>query len=140
MSGPKNTRVTITPSMLYHDAPQAIEWLCTAFGFERHLVVPGPEGTVLHAQLTYGNGMVMIGSAETFEFPEVLKTPREVGGVGTQEVCVCVEDADAHYTRALAAGGAIVSPLEDKPYGGRGYSCRDPEGHVWHFGTYDAWA
>lgn len=140
MTGPKNTRVTITPSMLYHDANAAIAWLGKAFGFRPQLVVPGPDNAVLHAQLVFGNGMVMLCSAEGFGFPDILKTPREVGGVGTQEVCVCVEDADAHHAQALAAGGVIVSPLEDKPYGGRGYSCRDPEGHVWHFGTYDPWA
>ena len=56
----KSTRVNVIPGLRYHDAPAAIEWLCTAFGFEKHLVVPGPEGTIAHAQLTFGNGMVMI--------------------------------------------------------------------------------
>ncbi len=131
---------TITPSMLYHDAPAAIAWLERAFDFKSHLVVPGDAGTIAHAQLTYGNGMIMIGSAETFGFPDLLKTPREVGGIGTQEVCVTVTDADAHHARAVAAGAVVVTPLVDKDYGGRGYSARDPEGHVWHFGTYDPWA
>lgn len=131
---------TIIPSMLYHDAPTAIAWLERAFDFKPHLVVPGDKGTIAHAQLTYGAGMIMIGSAETFAFPELLKTPREVGGIGTQEVCVTVTDADAHHARAVAAGAVVVTPLVDKDYGGRGYSARDPEGHVWHFGTYDPWA
>ncbi len=131
---------TIIPSMLYYDAPAAIAWLERAFDFKPHLLVPGDNGSIAHAQLTYGNGMIMIGSGETFAFPELLKTPREVGGIGTQEVCVTVTDADAHHARAVAAGAVVVTPLVDKDYGGRGYSARDPEGHVWHFGTYDPWA
>jgi len=140
MSGPKDTTATVIPSLLYHDAIGAIEWLCRAFGFEKRLVVPGPNSTIAHAQLVFGNGMIMLCSAESFEFTDLLKSPRDVGGVGTCEPCVCVTDADAHHARAKAAGAEIVSQLEDKPYGGRGYSCRDPEGHVWHFGTYDPWA
>jgi uncharacterized glyoxalase superfamily protein PhnB len=53
---------------------------------------------------------------------------------------VIVPDADAHYERAKAAGAAIVYDIRDEDYGGRGYSCRDPEGHLWNFGTYDPWA
>lgn len=56
-----------------------------------------------------------------------------------QVVCVRVQDADAHHAQAFAEGAEIVEPLEDKPYDGRGYSCRDPEGHVWNFGTYHPW-
>jgi uncharacterized glyoxalase superfamily protein PhnB len=51
-----------------------------------------------------------------------------------------VDDADAHYARAAAAGAEIVLDIVDEDYGGRGYSCRDPEGHLWNFGTYDPWA
>jgi len=138
MAGPKNTTATITPAMLYDDAPAAVEWLCRAFGFEKRLVVPGADGTIARAQLTFGNGMITICSAETLDAGHFLKSPRDGGGVA-QAPCVCVTDADAHYTRAAAAGAEIVSALSDKPYGGRGYSCRDPEGHLWHFGTYDPW-
>ncbi|MDX1649873.1 MAG: glyoxalase, partial [Myxococcota bacterium] len=66
MSGPKPTTATIVPSLRYRDAPKAIDWLCQAFGFEKHLVVPGEdEGRIAHAQLTFGNGMIMLGSAGT---------------------------------------------------------------------------
>lgn len=131
---------TITPGLLYHDAPQAIEWLCHAFGFEKRLVIQGDRHTILHAHLTLGHGGIMLGSAEGHAFPELCKTPREVGGTGTAEIIVHVADPDAHYTRAVAAGAEVVIPIEDKPYGGRGYSCKDPEGHVWAFGSYDPWA
>ena len=58
----QNTRARIIPSMRYRNAPAAIEWLCKAFGFEKHLVVPGEDGTIAHAQLTLGNGMIMVSS------------------------------------------------------------------------------
>jgi uncharacterized glyoxalase superfamily protein PhnB len=140
MASSTTTRSNVIPSMLYHDAPSAIDWLCRAFGFEKHLVVPGENNTVVHAQLRLGNGMIMTGSAETNRMPHLAKTPREVGGVGTQSVCLIVEDADAVHARAAAAGAEIVMPPSDMPYGGRAFACRDPEGHVWHVGTFDPWA
>jgi len=139
-SNPKNTISTVVPAMRYRDANAAIEWLCKAFGFERHLVIPGENGAVAHAQLTFGNGMIMLGSAREDEFGQCVKPPRETGGIGTQSAYVIVEDADAHYARAKAAGAEIVMEVEDQDYGGRLYSCRDPEGHLWSFGTYDPWA
>jgi uncharacterized glyoxalase superfamily protein PhnB len=126
--------------MRYRDATTAIEWLCAAFGFEKHLVVPGDDGTIAHAQLSFGNGMIMLGSAGKGEFDELVKPPSVTGGIGTQSAYIIVEDADEHYARAVAAGAQIVMELKDEDYGGRGYSCRDPEGHIWNFGTYDPWA
>jgi uncharacterized glyoxalase superfamily protein PhnB len=58
----KNTRATIIPNLGYRNALAAIEWLCQAFGFEKKLVVPNDDGTIAHAQLTFGNGMIMLGS------------------------------------------------------------------------------
>ena len=130
---------TVTPGLLYHDAPGAIDWLCRAFGFRRRLVIDGAPGRILHAHLTAGNGGVMLSSAEEYAFPEICTTPKAVGGVGTVEIIVYVEDPDAIYNRAVAAGATILIPVEDKPYGGRGFSCKDPEGHVWAFGSYNAW-
>ena len=133
----RKTRVNVIPTMRYRDAAAAIEWLCTAFGFERLLVVPGERGTIAHAQLTFGNGMIMLGSARDDEYGRLVKPP--LGGIGTQSPYVVVEDADEHYARAVAAGAEVVIDIKDEDYGGRGYSCRDPEGHLWNFGTYDPW-
>jgi uncharacterized glyoxalase superfamily protein PhnB len=130
---------TIIPTLRYRDAAAAIEWLCRAFGFERHLVVPGDNGRIEHAQLVLGNGMIMLGTQRDDEFGKLQKTPAEVGGVGTESPYIVVADADAHHTRAVAAGAKVVYALKDEDYGGRGYSCRDPEGHLWSFGTYDPW-
>jgi uncharacterized glyoxalase superfamily protein PhnB len=130
----------VIPTFRYRDAVTAIEWLCKAFGFEKHLVVPGENGGIAHAQLRFGNGMIMLGSAGDGHFDAYQKPPADVGGVGTSSPYVIVADADAHYARARAAGAEILLELEDAGYGGRGYSCRDPEGQVWSFGTYDPWA
>lgn len=136
----KQTVSSVIPTMRYEDAPAAIEWLCRAFGFRKHLVVPGERGQILHAQLAFGNGMIMLGSASNEgEFGKYVRTPRHTGGIGTQSAYVVVQDADAHYARAVAAGARIVIDVKDEDYGGRGYSCRDPEGHLWNFGTYDPW-
>ena len=139
MSDAADTTSTIIPSMRYRDALAAIDWLCRAFGFERHAVYA--DGNVVHhAQLVFGNGMVMLGSADNAsEWGRHIVQPDEVGARGTQSCTVLVGDADSHYARATAAGAEIVIDIADQPYGGRGYACRDPEGHLWWFGTYDPW-
>ncbi len=135
----KNTTTTVIPTLRYQDAPAAIEWLCEAFGFEKHLVVPGENGTIAHAQLVFGNGMIMLGSALDREFDKLQKPPNALGNVLSQSPYIILEDADKHYARAVAAGAEIVMDIKDEDHGGRGYSCRDPEGHLWNFGTYDPW-
>ena len=136
----KNTTTTVIPTLRYRDAPAAIEWLCEAFGFEKHLVVPGESETIAHAQLVFGNGMIMLGSALDREFDKLQKPPSALGSVPSQSPYIILEDADKHYARAVAAGAEIVMDIKDEDHGGRGYSCRDPEGHIWNFGTYDPWA
>ena len=139
MSSPKQTPCNVIPSLRYRDAPKAIDWLCSAFGFEKSLVVPGEGDSVVHAQLRFGNGMVMLGTAGKHggPFDELITIPSEVGGIGTQSAYVIVEDVDAHCARARAAGAEILIEPADQDYGGRNYVCRDPEGHVWSFGSYD---
>lgn len=136
----KSTTATVIPTMRYNDAAGAIEWLCKAFGFEEHLVVPGEGDAIIHAQLVFGNGMVMLGSARDSEFGNLQKPPSVLGGAVSQSPYIIVEDPDEHYARAVAAGAEIVMEIKDEDYGGRGYSCRDPEGHLWNFGSYDPWA
>jgi len=135
----KNTKTTVIPCLRYRNAPAAIEWLCQAFGFEKHLVVPGEGGTIAHAELSFGNGMIMLGSVKESEFDRFMKQPDEIGGAETQTAYVIVSDADALYARAKAAGAKIVVEIKDEDYGGRGFSCRDLEGRLWNFGAYDPW-
>jgi uncharacterized glyoxalase superfamily protein PhnB len=138
------TIATVIPTLRYRDAPAAIAFLCKAFGFEKHLVVPGVGDTIAHAQLRLGHGMIMLGSADKSvhddEYGRLMRVPREIDGANTQSAYVIVADCDAHYARAKAGGAVIVLDIKDQDYGGRGYTCRDPEGHLWSFGSYDPWA
>lgn len=125
------------PCLFYSDATTAIDWLMRAFGFQTLIVVPGEApGSVLHAELRLGDGVVMVGSAGSERFVPSA-SPRDLGRV-TGAICVYLDDADVddHYARARAAGAEITHPLEAKEYGGRSYSARDAEGHVWTFGSY----
>ena len=134
-----NTTATIIPCLRYRDALAAIDWLCRAFGFEKHAVY-ADNGIVQHAQLTFGNGMIMLGSVENESaWGKRIVQPADIDRRETQAPCVVVSDCDAHYAQAKAAGAEIVDELEAKEYGGKSYSCRDPEGHLWVFGSYDPW-
>lgn len=118
---------TVFPLLRYRDAPRAIEWLEDAFGFERRTVIENDDGTIAHAELAWGDGMVMLASSRDDDVG-----PR----VGEGWTYVVVEDADAHHARAMAAGAEIVMELSDMDYGSRDYSARDFEGNLWSFGTY----
>ncbi len=141
VSAPKTTGSSVIPCLRYRDAAAAIEWLCGAFGFEKQAVYPGPDNTIAHAQLSFGNGMIMLGSVQTAdsEFSKTMRQPDEVGGIETQCPYVVVVDADEIYQRAKAAGAKIIIDIKDEDYGGRGFTCRDLEGRLWNFGTYNPW-
>ena len=136
MSENKPHRTSVIPGMAYRNAPAAIEWLCSVFGFEKHAVHPGPNNTIMHAELTLGDGMIMLGSVND-DYSRLRKQPDEIGGAETHSVSLIVSDADAICARAKSAGAEMISDIEDKPYGGRGFTCRDPQGHIWNVGTYD---
>ena len=134
------TRPNIIPTLRYRDAAAAIDWLGRAFGFEKHAVYADDDGTIDHAELVLGNGMIMLGTARDDGFGKLLQPPPASTAPVTQGSYVIVPDADAHHARAVAAGATVVQALRTEDYGGRGYSCRDPEGHLWSFGTYDPYA
>jgi uncharacterized glyoxalase superfamily protein PhnB len=84
--------------------------------------------------------MIMLSSPRTGGVFDALQVPHTAGTPATQSPYLIVEDVDGHHDRAVAAGAKVVYPLTDEPYGGRGYSCLDPEGNLWNFGSYDPWA
>ena len=137
----KNTKATVIPCLRYRNASAAIEWLCSTFGFEKQAVYPNPDGTIAHAQLTFGNGMIMLGSVLKDEsaWGKLMRQPDEISGAETQCAYLVVSDADVIYNKAKAAGAVILIDIKDEDYGGRGFTCRDLEGHIWNFGTYDPW-
>lgn len=130
---------TLIPTLRYHNAPAAIEWLCQVLGCNRHAVYPGPNDTIAHAELTLGGGMLMLGSTKDDAYGRGFQSPGELGGVETRSTYVVVEDADAVYARALLAGGTIVREIQSTGYGSREFTVKDPEGHSWSIGTYNPW-
>lgn len=122
------------PALRYRDANAAIEWLKEAFGASEHAVYRDDSGAVGHAEITVGRGMVMLGGAP------------EAGFLGSRgfdpwsssiSIYVVVDDPDAVYEMARAAGAEVVRELGEMDYGSREFSVRDPEGNLWSIGTYD---
>jgi uncharacterized glyoxalase superfamily protein PhnB len=127
------------PALRYRDLPSAIDWLCNILGFERQLIVEDDDGALRYAQLTLGGSMVMLVPVRDSAFDRLMVQPDEIGGAETQVCYFFVSDADAYCAQVRAAGAEIVLDLADKDHRGRGFSCRDPEGHLWNFGSYDPW-
>ncbi|MFJ6853034.1 VOC family protein [Streptomyces sp. NPDC091271] len=122
---------TIFPTLLYDDAKAAIGVLTQALGFTAEGVYEGEDGSVIHAELSCGNGRVMLGSkggGGVFA--------KAMAGAGPAGVYVVVDDVDAHHARAVEHGVEILMPPTDQDYGSRDYMARDAEGNVWSFGTY----
>jgi uncharacterized glyoxalase superfamily protein PhnB len=137
----KDCSSAVIPSMRYRDAHAAIDWLVRAIGFEKQVVYEGPHGTVTHAQLTFGNGMIMLGSVSNAgEWGRMIAQPDEIGGRETVTCTLLVDDATSVHALAQAAGAEMVQALERMPYGGRAFGCKDPEGHLWFIGEYNPWA
>ncbi|WP_030684170.1 VOC family protein [Streptomyces sp. NRRL B-1347] len=131
MAGTVRGRPSIFPTLLYADAKAAITQLTEAFGFTEMSVYESEDGTVLHAELSYGNGAVMLGSkGHGGVFAETMQ------GSGPTGIYVVVDDVDAHHQHAVEHGADILMPPTDQDYGSRDYLARDAEGNVWSFGTY----
>lgn len=120
-----------TPYLLYRDSAAALDFLTRAFGFKENLRIPGPDGTVGHAELGYADAVVMLGTPPDPDF----KTAKERGGA-TASVYLYVDDVDKHYQVAKEAGATIIEELSDKFYGDRTYTAEDPEGQQWSFGQH----
>lgn len=136
---PNATGASVIPTVRYRNVPAAVAWLQQAFSFEPHRLVKDAKGTVLYAELTFGTGMVMVAPIQESSLGDLMVQPDEIGGMETQICYLFVDNAKAHYARAKAAGAEIVLDIEVEATGGRGYSCRDLEGHVWNFGTHNPW-
>jgi uncharacterized glyoxalase superfamily protein PhnB len=120
----------VYPTIRYRNARAGIDWLVEALGFEEHMVVPGEqEGSISHAELKLGQGMVMVGDER--EGDSVAKP------AGAASAYLCVNDPDGAHTRAIEHGAEVLRELRDTPYGSREFSVGDPEGNVWSFGNYD---
>ncbi|MEU3451240.1 VOC family protein [Streptomyces thermolilacinus] len=122
---------SICPTILYRDAKAAVRTLTEAFGFRQVSLYENEDGYVVHAELSYGDGMVMLGTKGGDGV--FARAMADAGPVG---VYVVVEDPDAHHARAVEHGVEVLMPPTDQDYGSRDYMARDAEGNVWSFGTY----
>jgi uncharacterized glyoxalase superfamily protein PhnB len=122
---------TIFPILRYTDARAAIRWLCSAYGFKEVFSVPETGQLVRHARLSLGTNLIMLGSSRD----DGISSPQTLGAA-TQALYVFVADLDEHFERARLAGAEIANPPQETDFGARQYHARDPEGHIWTFGTY----
>lgn len=124
-------RPSFIPALSYKDPKAALAWLETAFGFEPSMVILGPDGELAHAEMRFGDGLVMVGS----EWSAWSRSPKSIGGANSQSVHVHLDaDIDGHCERARRAGAMIDQAPADQFYGDRTYRARDLEGHIWTFG------
>ena len=130
----------ISSGITYRSPAKIIDWLCMAFGFELRLKVDGEGGDIVHSELTYGDGLVMVSGEKTgpsARFGVQYQSPLSAGA-NTQGLMVFVDDVDAHCAQARAAGARIVDEPKVHDYGedywaDRSYGALDPEGHLWWF-------
>ena len=125
----KTLQPRIHPALRYQDAHRAVDWLARAFGLKTRAVHEAPDGSIAHAEMTYGASVVGFSSARGVDPANPWTTVR-------QGIYVALNDIDAHHDRAAGAGATIVRALRDESYGSREYAARDLEGHLWGFGTY----
>jgi uncharacterized glyoxalase superfamily protein PhnB len=121
----------IIPMLAYADAPAALTFLCDAFGFEERFRMAMDDGRIGHAEIGYQDNMVMLA---TVWREAGMASPLELSGVHSQIFCR-VDNVDAHYEKARAAGATIIAQPADQPYGERMYRAVDPEGHRWIFAS-----
>lgn len=123
-------RPAFIPALVYKDNRAALEWLQKAFGFEPSEILTDAQGHIVHAEMSHGDGVVMIGN----EWADWTRSPASLGGKNTQRVHVRLQRGiDEHCARARQAGAKIVMEPADQFYGDRSYIAADLEGHHWTF-------
>ena len=111
-----------------------------ALVFRKKFFFEDEKGGIAHAQLTYGNAMIMLGTVMGNEYDKYIKLPDEISGFNTLSLYIVVKDIEAHYQKVKNNGVKICVPLTWQDYGGGDYTCKDLEGYLWSFGSYDPWA
>jgi PhnB protein len=117
----------LSPYLVIDGAAAAIDFYVGVLGATERMRMPGPDGTVGHAELEIGDSVLMVAD----EFPDMgFRGPKAIGGTPVT-LSVYVEDVDATYARAIAAGAAELRAVEDQFYGDRSGQFEDPFGHRW---------
>lgn len=146
MKPPPPSWPRITSALFYLDPAAAIDWLCKAFGFTVRMKVEGQDGRIEHSELEFEEGLIMIGGSgpkyrdrdPADSWKHRCTSPKQIEGRTTQNLCLHVDDVDAHCERARGAGARIAQEPTTTDYGedywaDRSYGAIDPEGHVWWF-------
>jgi PhnB protein len=122
----------VTPYLSVHGAADAIAFYKKAFGAREVMRMPGPGGTIGHAEIQLGDSRVMLAD----EFPEMnFRSPYSIGGTPVN-IHLYVSDVDRVVKKAVSAGAKVLRPVTDQFYGDRSASLEDPYGHVWHVATH----
>jgi PhnB protein len=121
-----------TPYLIIKGAAKALDFYKKGFGAIEEMRVPGPAGTVGHAEIKIGGARIMLAD----EFPEMgAKSPQTIGG-SPVSILIYVEDVDSFVSQATATGAKVLHAVENKFYGDRSGTLEDPFGHQWHFATH----
>jgi PhnB protein len=123
---------SVTPYLSIRGAADAIEFYKKAFGAKEIMRMPGPGGSIGHAEIRIGDSRIML--ADEFAAMDFL-SPKARGGT-TVTIHAYMKDVDTVIARASAAGAKVVRPVQDQFYGDRTGSLEDPFGHVWHIATH----
>jgi PhnB protein len=126
-TNPPENMPRITPYLYYQDVAAALDWLASAYGFTERMRMPGPDGGVIHAEMEYADGVIMMGCPSAD-----YRNPLSLGQA-TQGLYLFVDDVDKHFQHAKESGAKIIDEPEDQFYGDRRYTTEDPEGHQWFF-------
>ncbi|MBW2421214.1 MAG: VOC family protein [Deltaproteobacteria bacterium] len=127
---PPNGMPRIAPNVFYDDPAAALDWLAKSFGFQLRMSMPGPDGKVMHAEMDVEDSVIMLSPTTD---KEQWRSPKSLDGCVTQSLYIYIDDVDAHYGIARAAGAKILAEPEEMFWGDRTYMAEDPEGHRWTF-------
>jgi len=122
----------LIPYLAVDDAARAIEYYKKAFGARERTRMDGPDGTIGHAELEIGDSVVMLADP----YPDASTTPPSDAGATTASIVMYVEDVDEVVKKAVDEGATITEEVEDRFWGDRFGTIRDPFGHVWSIGTH----
>jgi PhnB protein len=123
---------TVTPYLAVDDAAEAIDFYKSAFGAKERVRMDAPGGKIGHAELEIGDSVVMLADP----FPHASTTPPSDAGATTAAIVMYIDDVDAVVKKAVDEGARITEEVEDKVWGDRFGTIRDPFGHVWSIGTH----
>ena len=122
----------VSPNLAIDGASEAIEFYKSVLGATERMRMEGPPGKVAHAELAFGDSVIMLAD----EFPDMgFLSPKKVGGTPVT-ISVYIEDVDTTFKNAIAAGAKELRAVEDQFYGDRSGQLEDPFGHVWWVGTH----